>query len=248
MQTRILILVFALPLCAYAQIKIEKSFPVQASQNLVLNFDYPELIKVSTWDKQEVGIRGIVSINRGENDEAFELNTSSEGGALVITSFIRNKDKLPKRLLIKHGEEEYYFKTDNYRDAEIQKFLDEKGKNYRYMNNGVIIEIELEIFIPKNKSTTIESKYGMVELLACQAPIIVNAIYGGVDVTVPAQGLKTINARTKFGEIYTNLSQKPSAGNFPENFDNWTSVRYELGAGSSIDVESKYGKVYLRKQ
>jgi hypothetical protein len=248
MQTRILLLVFALPLCVYAQTKIEKSFPIQASQNLVLEFDYPELIKISTWDKQEVSIKGTVSINRGENDEAFELTTSNEGGALVITSSIRNKDKLPKHMLIKQGTEEYYFKTDNYRDPEVQKFMEEKGKNYRYMSNGVIIEIELEIFIPKNKTTSVDAKYGMVELLACQAPLTVNATYGGVDVTVPTQGLKMLSARTKFGEIFTNLTQKPNGSNFPDNYDNWTSVRYELGTGNALEVESKYGRVYLRKQ
>lgn len=248
MKTRILLLVFALPLCVYAQTKIEKSFPIQASQNLVLEFDYPELIKISTWDKQEVSIKGTISINRGENDEAFELTANNESGNLVISSSIRNKDKLPKRTLIKQGAEEYYFKTDNYRDPEIQKFMEEKGKNYRYMNNGVIIEIELEIFIPKNKTTSIDAKYGMVELLACQAPLTVTATYGGVDVTVPIQGLKTLSARTKFGEIFTNLSQKPNGSNFPDNYDNWTSVRYELGTGNELEVESKYGKVYLRKQ
>jgi hypothetical protein len=248
MKTSILVLVFALPLCVYAQTKIEKSFPIQASQNLVLEFDYPELIKISTWDKQEVSIRGTVSINRGENDEAFELTANNESGSLVITSSIRDKDKLPKRLLIKHNSEEYFFKTDNYRDAEVQKFFDEKGKSYQYMNNGVIIEIELEIFIPKNKTTSIDAKYGMVELLACEAPLTVTATYGGVDVTVPTQGLKTLSARTKFGEIFTNLSQKPNGSNFPDNYDNWTSIRYDLGTGNQLEVESKYGKVYLRKQ
>lgn len=248
MKTRILVLVFALPLCVYAQTKIEKSFPIQASQKLVLDFDYPELIKISTWDKQEVSIRGTVSINRGENDEAFELTANNESGALVITSSIRDKEKLPKRLLIKHNDEEYFFKTDNYRDAEVQKFFDEKGKSYRYMNNGVIIEIELEIFIPKNKATNIDAKYGMVELLACEAPLNVIATYGGVDVTVPTQGVKALSARTKFGEIFSNLVQKPADGNFPDNYDNWTSIRYELGTGYELEVESKYGKVYLRRQ
>jgi hypothetical protein len=248
MKTRILLLVFALPLCAYAQTKIDKSFPIQADQNLVLDFDYPQLIKVSTWDKQEVSIKGVASINRGENDDAFQLNTTTRNGALVITSSIKDMNKLPKRMLIKHGEEEYYFKTDNHNDPMVQQLMAEKGKNYRYINNSVIVEIHLEIFIPKNKITTIDAKYGMVELLACQAPLTVNAPFGGVDVTVPTQGLKSLSARTKFGEIFSNLSQKPIGSDFPDNFDNWTVVRYELGTGNAWAIESQFGKVYLRKQ
>ncbi|NBW39043.1 MAG: hypothetical protein EBR30_29310, partial [Cytophagia bacterium] len=130
----------------------------------------------------------------------------------------------------------------------VQQLMAEKGKNYRYINNSVIVEIHLEIFIPKNKITTIDAKYGMVELLACQAPLTVNAPFGGVDVTVPTQGLKSLSARTKFGEIFSNLSQKPIGSDFPDNFDNWTVVRYELGTGNAWAIESQFGKVYLRKQ
>ena len=247
MKLRTLFLVLLLPLCLVAQTKIEKSFPLESSQALILDFDYPELIKVNTWDKQEVSIRGMVSINRGENDGAFELVSEIRDHALSIKSLIRDRDRLPKRLLIMHGGTEYYFKTDNYQDAEVQKFFTEKGREYRYMNNGVIIEIELEIFIPKNVKTLINAKYGIVELLSCDAPIHVEATYGGVDVTIPKdKGPSELKAKTKFGEIYTNLTQKPQQANYPDDYKNWTSIHYALGNGNPLHVESKYGKVYLR--
>jgi hypothetical protein len=37
------------------------------------------LIKVSTWDKNEISITGSVAINEGENDDAFALTSSSTG-------------------------------------------------------------------------------------------------------------------------------------------------------------------------
>jgi hypothetical protein len=62
-----------------AQTNIEKTVAIPKGNTLVMVFDYPELIKIKTWDKQEVLIKGSVSINRGENDDAFELITKNDG-------------------------------------------------------------------------------------------------------------------------------------------------------------------------
>lgn len=240
-------LLWLLPLCARTQTKIDTTFPIQPAQQLVLEFDYPELIRISTWDRQEVGIRGSVSINRGENDNAFELKTEIENNLLTVRSLIRDKDQLPKRMVIKRGAEEVYFKTDNPNTPEVRKFMGEKNEGYQYMNTGVIIEIELEVFIPSGKKTEIYAKYGMVEVVACRAPLTITAPYGGVDVSVPAQGLAELSAKTIYGEIYTNLAQKPSTSNVADDYKNWTNVTYALGTGNRILAESKYGNVYLRK-
>ena len=73
MNTKFLLLFLTCSLVSVAQTKIEKSIPIRSGQKLVLNFDYPELT-LQTWDKNEVLIKGVVSINRGENDSAFDLD------------------------------------------------------------------------------------------------------------------------------------------------------------------------------
>ena len=241
-----ILLVFLCP-ALLAQRNIEKKVTVSSSQSLSLEFDYPELIKVYAGTTNELVIKGKVSINRGENDEAFELKQEQSGSVIRIISGLRDRDKLPKRLVLKKGDQEYYFKTDNYNSPEVQKFLEENGSEYTYMNNGIIMDIELEVYLPKGVSTTIDAKYGMVEVLSCDAPLTVVARYGGVDATISAKAFSGVNAKTRFGEILTNLPEKPSTSEFGKGHDNWTVVSYSFGGRYSLDLESKYGKVYLRK-
>ena len=241
-----ILLIFFCP-ALLAQKNIEKKVTVLNGQTLSLEFDYPELIKVYAGATNELIIKGKVSINRGENDEAFELKQEQSGNVIRIISSLRDKDTLPKRLVLKKGDQEYYFKTDNYNSPEVQKFLEENGKEYTYMNNGIIMDIELEVYLPKGVSTTIDAKYGMVEVLSCDAPLTVVARYGGVDATISAKAFSGVSAKTRYGEILTNLSEKPSTSEFGKGYDNWTVVSYSFGGSHKLDLESKYGKVYLRK-
>jgi hypothetical protein len=232
---------------SFAQTKIEKNIPVQAGQKLVMNFDYPELIKVQTWDQDRVLIRGDVSINRGENDDAFDLQVNTTPKEVTVTSILKNKESIPQRIMIKKGGTEYYFKARDYNDPEVQKFLEENGREYTYMSNGVIKEIELEIFIPKNIETVIDAKYGLVEVKGFEAPLTIFSKYGGIDASIISRSTGEIIARTRYGEILTNLDIKFNSGPDFEKFDKWTEISARPGTGPRFSLESKYGKVYLRK-
>jgi len=48
---------------AFSQTEINKTIAFQPGQTITMHFDYPELIKVSTWDKNEISITGTVTIN-----------------------------------------------------------------------------------------------------------------------------------------------------------------------------------------
>ena len=76
-----------------------------------MHFDYPELIQVSTWDKNEISITGNVSINSGENDDAFELFTSTSGGTISIRNEIKNMKSLPQRITVVDGAQKLIFKN-----------------------------------------------------------------------------------------------------------------------------------------
>jgi hypothetical protein len=234
-------------LIAFAQTKIEKTFPTQGIQKIELAFEYPELIQVHTWDKKEVLVKGSVSINRGENDNAFQLLSSTKGNVLQISSEIRDKDNIPRRTIIKKGDQEYFFKAQDASDPTVQKFLEENGRDYTYMTNGLIQEILLEVFIPKGMECRIDAKYGMVEITEFNAPIIVNAPYGGIDATISSTSTGALTARTKFGEILTNLETKFQSTGLDQGHDHWTEVNANIGNGPRVELESKFGKVYLRK-
>jgi hypothetical protein len=223
-----------------AQTPVNKSYPVSAGQKIKLHFDYPELVKISTWDKNEISITGVVSINGGENDDAFELTQSVSGNVINIENRIKGMKDLPHRVTITRGAEKITFKSKE----EYKKYRDEHGKDFNTTNFGVDMEIVLEIKVPKNTETKMEAVYGMVEVKNFQGALSVDATYGGVDVSVQEKTTGELIAETGYGQIYTNLDQKFTGSEF-EDFHTVVSVK--PGTGPKYNFESKYGNVYLRK-
>src|SRR5688500_2339047 len=153
---------------AYAQTPIHKMIPVKSGQKIAMHFDYPELVKVSTWDKNEISIQGTVSINSGENDDAFELIVSESSGTISIKNEIRNMKNIPHRITIFQGTEKIVFKNKE----EFRKYSAEKGKgNYDRMSYGLEMDILIEIKVPRNTDTRVESVYGMVEVKDFVGPL-----------------------------------------------------------------------------
>lgn len=225
---------------AVAQTPINKSFAVATGQSVVFKFDYPELVKITTWDKNEISITGTVSINGGENDDALEIVQSTSDKTLTIENKIRNMKQLPQRITITKGEEKITFKTK----ADFEKYCQENGRHFNMTTMGVDMDIILEIKVPKNISTTIEATYGIVEVKSFNGPLVVDAKYGGVDAAVQEKTTGELVAETRYGQIYSNLDLKFSSEEYK---DFHTQVSAKPGTGPRYRFESDYGNVYLRK-
>jgi hypothetical protein len=238
-----IIIVVALTLTGtgYAQTQVNKSIPVQSGQNIVMHFDYPELIRVSTWDKNEISIQGTVSINSGENDDAFLLESSTSGNVVSIKSEIKNLKNLPQRVTVVRDGQKMIFKDK----AALKKYQEENGKGYDVMSWGSDMDIVLEIKIPRNVNTRVESVYGMVEISSFNGPLTVEATYGGVDAAVTEKTIGEITAETNYGEIYTNLDTKFGGDKSDQDFHTYVSAK--PGSGPKYSFESQYGNVYIRK-
>ncbi len=207
-----------------------------------MHFDYPELIRVSTWDKNEISIQGTVSINGGESDDAFELISSADGNAVNIRNEIHNLKSLPQRITITRDGQKIVFKSK----ADYKKYADQNGRDYNMMSCGVDMDIFLEIKVPRSVETRVESVYGMVEVREFTGPLTVEATYGGVDAALAERSTGELIAETNYGHIYTNLELKFSLDNVQEK-DFHTYVSAKPGSGPRYSFESKYGNVYLRK-
>ncbi len=223
-----------------AQTVVNKTYPVQAGQSIKFHFDYPDVIKVSTWDKNEISIQGTVSINGGESDDAFELSSSAFGSTLLVESKIRNLKNLPRRITVMKDGKKFTFKNK----AELRDFDPNNRNNYKFYSEGVNMDIVLEIKVPKEVATKVESVYGIVEVKEFAGPLVVDATYGGIDASLSEIKVGELKAETNFGQIYSNLDHKFS-GKEEEDFH--TLVSAKLGNGPSYNFESKYGNVYLRK-
>lgn len=223
-----------------AQTTINKTFPTDKSQKLSLKFDYPQLIKMSTWDKSEVQILGTVNINENESNNAFQIKESKEGNSLVIEGKIAEMKNIPHRIKVEKDNKKLIFKTLE----EYQKYCKENNVTFNSMNNGVDVDIKLEIKVPKYLMTQIESQYGLVEVKDFGGTINVNAIYGGIDATVLDKNVGKLSAETHFGQIYSNLNTKFTG---KDSNDFRTLVTATFGNGPQYNLESKYGNIYLRK-
>ena len=242
--TRLIVLIaIALPLASIAQSPINKTLPAQSGQTIIMHFDYPELIKVSTWDKNEISITGSVSINSGENDDAFELITSTTGNTISIRNEIRNMKSIPHRITIVDGTQKMVFKNKE----EFKKYEAEHGKRkYDVQSWGVDMDILIEIKVPKNMETKVECVYGMVEIKNFVGPLEVEATYGGVDAALVENSVGEVVAETNYGDIFTNFDTK-FGGESSRNEAFHTLVSAKPGKGPKYIFDSKYGNVYLRK-
>lgn len=250
MKTITTILLILVGQIAYSQNQIDQQFDASSSEKIILRFKYPELIKITAWDKNEVLIKGTVNINNGTNNDSFKLKQTTEGGELVIYSEIEGIDDLPKTITIKKEGTIYSFNTDNWNDPEVQKFIQENDGTHEYMSHGVYKEIKLEVFVPRKKAIEVEAKYGLVEVSGIEAPLKVIAKYGGIDINISNSSRSNVEARTKYGEIYTDLdAQFDQTGNGVIDYNKWTIISAKLnGGGVNYDIESKYGNIYMRKQ
>ncbi len=241
MKTLPLLLFIALT--SQAQTPINKSIPIKAGQSVDFKFDYPEMIRLTTWDKNEISIQGTVSINDGENDEAFVLDVGSNGNSLDVRGRIKNMEDLPQRItIVRDG-----VKTVFQNESEWRKFKKESGKgNFQMMNKGVDMDIILEIKVPTGMKVSMVSVYGMVEVKDFKGPLSVEATYGGVDAALTESATGELVAETNYGHIYTDLNIKFDNDKFRDE-DFHMVVSAKPGSGPSYRFESPYGNVYLRR-
>ncbi len=240
MKTKLFLLLLLGGVQAYSQTELNKTISLQPGQTITMHFDYPELIKVSTWDKNEISITGTVSINGGENDDAFSLESSVSGKEVSIEGEIRNLKNLPHRITIWHDGQKMMFRSK----ADYKKYQDEHGRDYNSMNWGTDFDIFLVIKVPKNVETKVLSTYGTIEIKDFSGPLVAESTYGGVDAALTEKLVGDLKAETNYGEIYTNFDFKFSGSEFG---DFHTVVNAKPGNGPRYSFESKYGNVYLRK-
>lgn len=222
---------------------IEKTYQLSANEKLSLDFEYPELVKISTWDKQEVLIKAKVLINNQDATEDFTLSENRSSNQLVISSHLKNKDKYENNYITVADDEDDDESVIVSRNGKTITIGD-KGKRYY---SGTRIEIEVEITLPKNAVVDVEAKYGMVEVLSAPKDLVVFAKYGGADVKIDEVGLKQLRATTSWGQIFSNLSSKLSITG-DDMLGKSMRVEFDSSKGAnSVKVESEYGNVFLRK-
>ena len=233
-----------------AQTKLEQSIDAKGIGTVKLDFMWPELIKISSWDGEAIKITGKVSINNGQHDQAFKIKSERSNGTLAVFSEIEDLDTMPEIIAVKKDGVMHYFNTDNWHDPKVQEFLlGDNGEGHQYTSKGVIKEIELEVWVPEGiNDITVGAKYGLLEVTNLQNNLDARSKYGGIDIAL-ADDRRTIEVKTKFGQIYSNLPYDfTSEGGEVFDYGKWAVVNSQrTGREGSLVLESKYGNIYLRR-
>jgi hypothetical protein len=240
----------------FAQENFSRSFEAQGVNKIEITFDYPELVILKTWNKPEVKIEGNVNINNHTEDDAFKLKGSKSNNYLSIDGSIEDIHSLT-------SYEKYYDYDDEKEEEEEKEVKEEKvvftnqeglkqmstpKKKRKYKSYGPDIDITLIIYVPENTNVQIEATYGLIEINGCLANLFANSPYSGVDIVVPKEGYKKLEAHTQFGDILTNLTEKPINNQISNDIGAWSTVVYAGKNAYTAEVKSQYGKVYLRRQ
>lgn len=233
-----------------AQTKLEQSIEARGISTVKLDFMWPELIKISSWNGEAIKITGEVSINNGQYDQAFKIRSERSAGTLAVFSEIENLEKIPEMIVVKKDGMMHYFNADNWQDPKVQEFLrGDDGNRHQYTSKGVIKEIELEVWVPKQvNDIIIGCQYGLLEVTNLQNNLDARSKYGGIDIAL-ADDRRTIEVKTKFGQIYSNLPYDfVSEGGEVFDYGKWAVVNSQgTGQQGSLVLESKYGNIYLRR-
>ena len=124
----------------FAQTSIQKKYQIQKGQELTLKFDYPQLVKITTWDKNEIEISGKVNINDGKNDSDFEITEqSTNGNSKLIEGKINNYKNLPQQIVAYKGKEKFTFKSKE----DFKEYEKSNNTKFDITSSNVQIDIVL---------------------------------------------------------------------------------------------------------
>ncbi|WP_333661852.1 hypothetical protein [Chishuiella changwenlii] len=227
-------------LSVFGQTKIHQTFPIDTQQEVSLNFDFPQLIKLSTWDKNEIEITGTSNINDGKNDASFQITKQSSSQQITIEGKLHDYKNIPQKIIAHNGKEKKVFNSKE----ELKEY--EKTNNVKFSNTSLNsqVEIVLEIKIPRQLKAKIEATYGTIEIKNLANTITAISTYGSVDATIDEKKTGEIKLETFYGTIFTDL-KLPMQTTKKEDFH--TIITAFTGKNPRQEFSSKFGNIYLRK-
>ena len=203
-------------LIGQAQEKKTQTYQLNGANKITLNFEYPHVIKIRTWDKKEVQVISHVDINDGKDNDNFVLIDKSRGKTLSITSELKGLDRYDNVYMSGRDENDEADEIDEVDENDDNEKVTvtkngrtiTSGKNGWSSHKGVKVLIELEVFVPKSVSLEIDARYGLVEVIDAPDNLEIIAKFGGVDLSIKESDLSFLSATTSWGQVFSNLDKK----------------------------------------
>jgi hypothetical protein len=194
-------------------------------------------------DKRAEGLHAISALGL-EDNTGIGVNVTDKGSVIEVRQLKkmnspRIKIQVPKGVTIYYEHESQYGGEVRFKDIENEI---EVNANYN--------AVELDNV---TGPMTVKSVYGHVEAVFggnLKGPISIVSVYGYVDVTLPLATKADLKMSTSYGELYAASEFKieyEKTGDNMQRYDDKVTGKIN-GGGIKIDLNSNYGKVYLRKK
>lgn len=193
-------------------------------------------------DERSKGLRMINSLGLDDNT-GLGINVTDKGNVIEVIQLNKTNSpdirvQVPKGVIVAFSHESQFGGEAKFKNMENEI---EISANYN--------SIELENV---TGPVTAKSVYGHIEAdfnTNVKGPLSIVSVYGYVDVTLPLATKANIKLSTSYGEILAAPEFKIDVDRSGEmrEFSDRVSGKIN-GGGISIDLNSNYGKIYLRKK
>ena len=236
-----------LPGLLLSQTLVTESVETRAGQSVVMRFDDLEQIAIEVWEQPTIKIEARVSINSGENDDAFRITVDNANDVLNLSTEIVGKEDLPEKIAIHYGDQDHYFNTGDWSHPDVQAFLEKYGReNMQWMSHGPLIDITVKVFVPENIELKVRSKFGLVEMQGVTRSLAIHSEHGGLDLAVSPTARYDFGIACAWGEVYTNLDLDIASTKQGRMLKAEQFVAKLNGGGPPVRLVSEHGNVYLR--
>ena len=244
-QITLLIAICSIIFGASAQRIVEKNVPVVSGQDIELEFNYAELIKVTKWDKNEIYVKASVSINCDEDNDIFKLEVENKADNIRISSDYGDLKKITKKYILKEDKDGNTY--INGRTLSINTFYEVNvPEDVELYINSISGNVEIDDY--SSGVLRIKLISGDIDIKKIEGPLYAKSISGFVDLSLGSDQKVDLRMKTVTGEIYTNLDI-----DFDKIGTNMGVVGSKVagtinGGGKEIELESVSGDIYLRKR
>jgi predicted membrane protein len=193
-------------------------------------------------DERAEGLRAVNSLGLDDNT-GLGINVTDKGTTVEVRQLNRMnspeiKILVPKGVIVSFEHESQYGGEVRFKNMENEI---EVSANYN--------SVELENV---TGPVTIKSVYGHVEAdfnANVKGPISIVSVYGYVDLTLPLATKANLKMSTSYGEILVTPDFKIEIERDGSMIRYSDKVNGKInGGGINIDLNSNYGKIYLRKK
>lgn len=201
---------------------LEDSYSLPAGKAVDLNLKFAREIKVNTWNRNELGIKTILTLSDASLQKYYTSEVREGSDAL-------------------HIETGYAFdeKMKNNKNFECWNCNDEDGRP-----GCICLEVSYELMLPADARLTLETISGDIEIRGLNGPIRAKSISGFVDVALSARNQSSLRFRSVTGEIYSDFDVELDKNSTSYSKRLTTSIN---GGGAEISLETVSGDIFFRK-